>query len=73
MPPLIWLVVPASLTMSLRDVLHWLPVLQRIQFKIALRLQLLTVSVALVHPISGTSAFQWLTSLADQTDIRFNV
>ena len=39
-PPPVWL-VPASLTMSLRslrDVLHWMPVSQRIQFNVALGL-----------------------------------
>ena len=50
-----------------RNVLHWLPVPQRIQFKVALTI--LTVSTALVQPISETSAFhfQWLTSLAGLT------
>jgi len=63
-----WLLVPASLTTSLRglrDVLHWLPVLQRIdlQFKGIALTTLLTVYAVLVHRISGTSAFQWPTSL----------
>jgi len=41
------------------DVLHWLPVTQRIHFKIAVMHS--TASVALVQPTSKTTAAQWST------------
>jgi len=63
-------------TPVLRDVririIHWLPVRQRIQFKIALTI-LLTISAALVQRISRTSAFHWPTSVDGQTSIQLNV
>jgi len=48
------------LTPVLRDVLHWLPVPQRIQFNFKVALTAFDcVRAALIQCISGTSAFQW--------------
>jgi len=69
--PPVWLLVPASLTTSLRSfILHWLPVPQWIQFKVALTRLLVTVSADGPAYFEDVYTFHWPTG---QTSVRLKV